>query len=1072
MRKIKLFLTALAMMVASVAFAQELTVTGTVTDASTGEPVPFASVHLEGTMIGTNTDADGDYSIKVPSNGVLVFSSIGYETSSVAVDGKVVINVNLSPDSQALEETIVVAYGVQKKSSFVGAASQVSGEKLERMQTTNISKSLEGAVAGLQTASSSGTPGSSSSIIIRGLGSISASQSPLIVVDGVPYEGSLNSIPSQDIESLTVLKDAAANSMYGARGSNGVIIITTKRGTADKVHVTFDAKVGVNSRAVPAYDVITDPGQYYEMTWESLRNAAYYRASSPLTLAQANMYASGALISNLNYNVFKGIANHEIIDPATGKLNPNATDLKWTDNWNKDVFQNGLRQEYNLSAAGGSDKTQAYFSASYLKDGGYVPMSGFTRLAVRAKVDHAVTKWLKAGVNISYSNTIQQQYGGASSGSSYNNLFFFGQNVAPIYPIFQYDLETGEKLYGKKGEDLYDWGEMRAFGQLSNPYGQLMTSLSESIDDNMSSRGYVDVQILKDLKFSANVAFDVFNSKGDFYTTPAGGDAANVNGRGEQATSRYTALNANQLLTYYPTWGDHSLNILLGHETKSDTSYGLSGHMTNVVDPTVSDFDNFITYQGLSSASTEYFLQGMFARAEYSFANKYAASASYRRDASSRFHPDYRWGSFWAVGASWNMKQESFLADVAAIDMLRLKGSYGTQGNDNVGYTKVYEDLYTISRVDGEASVTKVFRAAPEVTWEKSNNFNVGIESRFLNKITLNADFFIKETKDMIYSKPLAPSSGSPTSQLVNDIDMKNTGIEFEIGVDIVKNRNLYWNVTLNGTHYKNQLTKLPTDKSDLERYPHGYQSGSYWRQLGGSLYDFYTYEWAGVDEKTGLPLYNKYYNLKEVIDPATGQPQLDAEGNIVYEEVSDQFGEHVKTVNSSSDATLRQTGKSALPKLYGGFSTSLSTHGFDFSASFAYQVGGYTFDSNYQSLMSAGSVGRNWHKDAFNRWTPNNTQTDVPRLQNAFQEANSTSTRWLIDASYISLRNVTIGYTFPERLTQKISMQSLRIFLTGDNLWYLSRRKGLDVRQSFSGATGFTYSALRTVSGGISVTF
>ena len=246
MRKIKLFLTALAMMVASVAFAQELTVTGTVTDASTGEPVPFASVHLEGTMVGTNTDADGDYSIKVPSNGVLVFSSIGYETSSVAVDGKVVINVNLAPDSQALEETIVVAYGVQKKSSFVGAASQVSGEKLERMQTTNISKSLEGAVAGLQTASSSGTPGSSSSIIIRGLGSISASQSPLIVEDGVPYEGSLNSIPSQDIESLTVLKDAAANSMYGARGSNGVIIIPTKRGTADKVHVTIDAKVGVN----------------------------------------------------------------------------------------------------------------------------------------------------------------------------------------------------------------------------------------------------------------------------------------------------------------------------------------------------------------------------------------------------------------------------------------------------------------------------------------------------------------------------------------------------------------------------------------------------------------------------------------------------------------------------------------------------------------------------------------------------------------------------------------------------------------------------------------------------------
>ena len=1031
----------------SVAFAQNITVTGHVTDAQTNEAVPFAAVRLDGTMTGVSTDADGLYSISVPANGVLVFSSIGYENMSVAVEGRTRVNVSLNPDSEALDETIVVAYGVQKKSSFVGSATQVSGEKLERMQTTNISKSLEGAVAGLQTASSSGTPGSGSSIIIRGLGSISASQSPLIVVDGVPYEGSLNSIPTQDIESLTVLKDAAANSMYGARGSNGVIIITTKRGAADKIHVTFDAKVGVNSRAVPAYDVITNPGDYYEMAWESLRNAAYYRDASPLTLAQANMYASAALIPNLNYNTYKGIADHELIDPATGKLNPAAKDLKWTDNWNRDVFENGLRQEYNVSASGGSDKTQAYFSASYLKDGGYVPMSGFTRLAVRSKVDHQVTKWLKAGLNVSYSNTNQQQYGGAASGSSYNNLFFFGQNIAPIYPIYQYDLATGERLYGAKGEDLYDWGEMRAFGQLSNPYGQLMTSLSETISDNMSSRGYVDIQILKDLKFSANVAYDVFNEKGDFYTTPAGGDAANVNGRGEQSTSRYTALNANQLLTYYPTWGDHSLNVLLGHETKSDVSYGLSAEMTNVVDPTVSDFDNFITYQGLNSATKEYFLQGFFGRAEYSYANKYTASASYRMDASSRFHPDRRWGSFWAVGASWNMKQEGFLAGVRAVDYLRLKASYGTQGNDNVGYTKVYEDLYTISRVDGEASVTKVFRAAPEVTWEKSNNFNAGFEARLFNRLTLNADFFIKETKDMIYSRPLAPSAGSPASQLVNDIDMKNTGIEFELAVDIIKNQNLVWNVSLNGTHYKNELTKLPSDKTDPTRYPDGYQSGSYWRKLGGSLYDFYLYEWAGVDDATGLPLYNKY--------------------------VKDENGvETVTLVNTSSEATLRQTGKSALPKFYGGFNTSLSTYGFDFSAAFAYQIGGYTMDSNYQSLMGAGRIGTNWHKDAFNRWTPENTTSEVPRLQNAYQEASSTSTRWLTDASYISLRNLTVGYTFPKRIANRLSMQSLRIFATGDNLWYLSRRKGLDVRQSFSGATDFTYSALRTVSGGITVTF
>lgn len=319
----------------------------------------------------------------------------------------------------------------------------------------------------------------------------------------------------------------------------------------------------------------------------------------------------------------------------------------------------------------------------------------------------------------------------------------------------------------------------------------------------------------------------------------------------------------------------------------------------------------------------------------------------------------------------------------------------------------------------------------------------------------------------MIYSKPLAPSAGSPASQLVNDIDMKNTGIEFELTVDLIKRQNLYWNLTLNGTHYKNELTKLPSDKTDPERYPYGYQNGSYWRQLGGSLYDFYLYEWAGVDEATGLPLYNRYYNYQ--VDD-NGEFVLDDNGEKI--KVNDQFGEYVELVNNSSEATLRQTGKSALPKFYGGFTTSLATYGFDFSAAFAYQIGGYTYDSNYQALMSSGRVGTNWHKDAFNRWTPQNTSSDIPRLQNALQEANASSTRWLTDASYLSLRNVTLGYTFPKRITNRLSMQSLRVFVTGDNLWYLSRRKGLDVRQSFSGGTGFTYSALRTVSGGITVTF
>lgn len=1015
--------------------AQKVSVTGQVLDAETGESIPFAGVFIKGTTTGVASDDQGAFTIDISKGDILLVSSIGYVEQEVAAEAGRKIIVKLRPDSQTIDETIVVAYGVQKKSSFVGAAAQVSGDKLQKMQSTNISKSLEGAVAGLQTSSSSGTPGSSASIIIRGLGSVSASQSPLLVVDGVPYEGSLNSIPTHDIESMTVLKDAAANSMYGARGSNGVIIITTRRGTSDKVRIEFDAKVGVNSRGVPTYDIITSPADYYEMTWEALRNEVYYGGS--MGLGQANAYASGSLISKyLRYNIYKGVEDGEVVLPGTGKINPAATERKWTDDWNKDVFKRGIRQEYTLTVSGGSEKTKAYMSVSYLNDKGYVPNSGFSRVTVRGKVDQSISKFIKAGINIAYSNTNQDQFGAEKSGS-YSNIFFFGQNIAPIYPIYKYDLETGERLYDQNGGDLYDWGEQRAYGQLSNPYGQLLSSVVNTVRDNTSSRGYVDINILDGLKFTVNVAYDIFNTKSDNFFTPVGGDASTVNGRGTQSTSRYTALNTNQLLSYnkdFGRGGQHSVSLLLGHEIKSDHSYGLAGSMTNFVDPTVSDFANAVVYQDLTSSRTSYFLQGIFCRGEYSYGNRYFLSASYRRDSSSRFAPDKRWGGFWSLGLSWNAKQEKFLLPVESINYLKFKASYGTQGNDNIGMTKVYEDLYRIDRVNGEASIVKVFRAAPDVTWEKSNNFNAGIESRFFDRLSVNADFFIKETKDMIYYRALAPSQGDPASQLVNDMDMKNIGVEFEVSADLLKCRNFSWNLTLNGTSYKNKITKLPSNEP-----AEGYASGNYWRRKGGSLYDFYVYEWRGVDSETGEPLYT---------------------------------GKEEDLVHEAANAKMVRTGKSSIPDIYGGISTSWTFYGVDLSAQFAYQIGGWTLDSNYQSLMSGGSAGTNWHKDIFRRWTPQNTDTDVPRVQNRYQEASQTSTRFLTKASYISLKNVTVGYTFPKSLTQKARISNLRVYVVGDNLWYMSKRRGLDVRQSFSGAAGFTYSALRTVSAGLSFTF
>lgn len=1043
-----MLLMAVLVMGIGLATAQVQTVTGTVTSEEDGLPIVGASVTVKGTQLGTATDMDGHFTIaNVPASAKsIVVSYIGMDTQELHITKN--MKIKMSSNSQSLDEVMVVAYGTAKKSSFTGAASTVKGDKIQKLQVSNISKALEGSVAGLQTASSSGTPGSSSSIIIRGLGSISSSQSPLIVVDGVPYEGSLNSISTQDIESLTVLKDAAANSMYGARGSNGVIIITTKGSKSGKTRINFEARYGFNDRGVGNYDIITDAGEYYEMAYESIRNSLVEQ----MGYAGASQYVAKNLISGyLKYNKFKGVADDQLIDPATGKLNPAAKTYKWNDDWTKDPFHNGTRQEYNINVTGGTENTQAYVSLGYLSDEGYMVGSSFDRISARVKVDQKIGKYFKIGGNVAYANTIQDRFD-SQVGSNYSNIFMFSQSIAPIYPIYLYDRD-GNLMRDEKGAVRYDFGTeyVRPYASEQNPLAVAKENIYKTTRDNLSSRGYLEAYFLNDFKFTANIAYDVFNTRQTDYATPIGGDAASVGGRGYKYSTRTGALNCNQLLNWNHSFGDHNVNVLLGHETKNDKYEYLYGEMTNFSDPSNPEFSNAAQYQGLSSYTGEYALEGYFIKGEYNYADKYYFTASFRRDGSSKFAKENRWGSFWALGASWRLKEEAFLKDVDFIDNLKVKASFGTQGNDNIldpnGYTiyKAYSDLYTVERVDGAAAFTKVFRGNRDLTWEKSNNFNIGFEGSFFDRLNVNFDFFIKETKDMLYASPLASSEGTPTWIYRNEMDMKNTGVELEINADVIKTKNFKWNVAFNATHYKNELTKLP-DSKPADKYPDGYQAGSYWRKIGGSLYDFYTYEYAGVDPENGKPLYNKY--------------------------TKDENGvETVTTVNTTSEASLRQTGKSAIPKLTGGLSTTFEAYGFDLSIQTAFQIGGYVWDSQYMTLMNTGDAGENFHKDMFNRWTPANTNTNIPQLLYQDQDQALDGDFALINASYFSLRNLTLGYSLPKSLIKKVGIGNLRVYLTGDNLWLQSKRKGLDPRQSFSGGTGYVYSALSSYSIGLNLT-
>ena len=1017
-------------------------INGTVLSQEDGDPIIGASVLVVGTNVGVATDIDGKFTLTLPEgHNKLRISYVGMLTQEVTARNGMV--VNLQSDSQGLDEVIVVAYGTQKKASFTGSASTIKAEKIEKLQVSNLSKALEGAVAGVQSFSSSGTPGSGATILIRGIGSISSTQTPLIVVDGVPYEGSLNSISSQDIESFTILKDAAANSMYGARGANGVIMITTKGAKGGKARVNFDARWGFNARAVPNYDRVTDPGTHYELFWEAMKNAAIKNGE-----ADPGAWASNNLIGELVYNAYRNVPDAELVDPVTGKLNPLATELKWHDDWTKDPFENGFRQEYNANISGGSENTQAYFSLGYLGDDGYMPGSGFKRYSTRLKVDQNIGKHIRIGGNISYANTAQKTFG--NTGSNYSNIFMFSQNLAPIYPIYLYD-DDGNPVYDETtGERKYDFGDYRPYGSNQNPLAVAKLNKRSTDRDNLSTRGYFEWSFLNDFKLTFNGAYDLFNTYGSEFYTPVGGDALNVNGRGYKETQRYAAINLNQLLDWNHDFGDHNVHVLLGHETKNDRTKYLYGHMTNFAHPEIGEFSNATMYQDLTSYTSEYSLEGYFAKGEYNYLDRYYFTASIRRDGSSRFHKDNRWGTFWAVGASWRMKEEPWLKEVNWLNALKLKASYGTQGNDRIGIAHAYTDLFQVDRMDGEPAFTKYRRGNKDLTWEKSHNFNVGVEAGFWNRLNVNFEFFIKETRDMLYYSPIPRSEGSPNGIYRNEMDMKNTGFEIEISGDIIKTKNVRWNAALNLTHYKNKLTRLPKSKP-AELYPDGYQAGNYWRKIGGSLYDWYMYEYAGVNPETGDPQYNKYL--------------VDDEGN--------ETGE-IELVNRITDATQRQLHKSAIPDLTGGFSTTVEAYGFDLSIATAFQFGGWVQDSHYMSLLNAGSQGAAFHKDVLNRWTPENTNTNIPKLGYGVQDAgiSGNSDYYLTKATYFSLRNVTLGYTLPKTLTHNWGINSLRIYLVGDNIWLASKRKGFDPRQSIDGTTGYIYSALSSYSIGVSLSF
>lgn len=1018
---------------------KDIHVTGTVT--ADGDPMPGVSVLLKGTTTGTITDINGKYSLQATSNGTLIFSFVGMKTVEQPINNRQVVNVALTSDSQELEEVMVVAYATAKKYSFTGAAATVKGEDIAKLQTSSISKALEGTVAGLQASASSGQPGTDAEIRIRGVGSINASSSPLYVVDGVPYGGSINAINPDDIASMTVLKDAASAALYGSRGANGVIIVTTKQGKTDsKANVSVKATFGGSTRAVKEYDKL-GTNDHFELYWEALRNGYAKDKKTYPTLADANAAASKNLVSALMGGGRNPYGTKYPQPVGTdGKLVEGAAPL-WNSDWSKALEQQALRSEIGLNVSGGGKTNQYYFSAGYLDDKGIVLESSYQRFNLRSNVTSQMTKWLQGGANISFTHS-KQNYP-QSSDSSSGNVIMGSLLMAPFYPIYEMN-EDGSYVY-KDGNLVPDFGSYRKSGSMANwnLVATMPEDKAERMKDEVSARTFMEVTFIEGLKFKTSFNFDLVNFNSLDFQNSNIGNGAIYGGSSSRENDRTFSWTWNNIITYDKTIGDHHFNILAGQEAYSYRYDELTASRSKMTLPNFPELAVGSQITGANGYRIDYSLVGYLVSGQYDFRNKYFLSASFRRDGSSRFAPESRWGNFWSVGGSWRVDRERFMQSTEDwLSALTLKASYGAQGNDNLGSYYASSGLYAVVSNNNENGMVSNRLATPNLKWETNLNLNVGIDFSLLkNRLSGSFDFFQRKSNDLLYSRPLATSLGY-SSVDENVGALQNTGFEVDLKGVIIDTKDFKWRLGLNLTHYKNEVTELP-----LKDMP----AGSFTKlQEGRSVYDFYLKEWAGVNPENGNPMW--YKNI------------YDEQKNIIGKEKTEIY----------NNADFYFVDKSSLPTVYGGFNTAFTYKGFELSAMFSYSIGGYVYNRDKNFLQGYGSApGRAWSTDMLDRWTPENRDTDVPILQTSASSSwTSSSTRFLVNNSYLRLKNLMLAYTFPQAMMKKISLSNLQLFVQGDNLLTFNKNQGLDPEQGISGVTYYRYPAMRSFTGGINVSF
>lgn len=1162
------------------AFAQSA-VSGKVTDEA-GEPCVGANVLIKGTTTGTMTDLDGNYSLTdVRKGAILVFSSIGYTSQEVRLGSSSVVNVVLKSDADFLNEVVIVGYGTAKRKDLTGSLTQIDNKLIASQNSSSATKALEGAVPGIVYASVDGQPGNDAGLRVRGLGSTNVGASnALVIIDGVPAQGDnpLSNMNQEDIASITVLKDAASTAIYGSRGANGVILVTTKRGDSGRTKISFQARAGWNTVGSYKAGQVDNAAGIYEYLWQSIYNSYRYgvNGAGPALNKETGEYYTNIGNPNVSHDAAAEFASQHLfnyiglndsfgrnmlgnymaynVPGATytpdgtgssasstmtgaylvgtdGKINPNAS-LLYDDTYADALLKTGFRQQYDLSASGGSDKEDHYLSLGYLTDPSYVPNSRFERITGRANINVNLFKWLKVGANVGYTRSrtnYQGTYWAArNSGSNQGNITRYVNGHTPIVPFYAHDAE-GNYIYDKNGDRVRNYlynSTYSPLGQTGNNYGStdimyaMDNDIREDLTSTLNTRTYIEIPFLDHFTFRTDFAYDKINRTTTVYYNGTTGRAASMGGYFGKRMNDIEVMNLQHRLTYNQDFGKHHVDAMALFEDSDWEQQTVNWGSADEFIPGFLAAGNFVgRYYGAGSAPTPGYghdierMRSWLGRANYIFADKYYVSGSVRRDGSSKFRKENRWGTFWSVGAGWRFTEESFMQDLrdSWLNNGKLRASYGVIGNQNGigryqtyrtwGYSTTYQTTNNgTGRPTGDSyKLSMGGLVNTQLTWEETKTFDVGLDLTLFNRIDLTFDWYNRVTGNSQFNQPVSYLAMGQTTLPRNIAELTNRGIELDINADIIRTKDIRWNVAFNITHYTTKLTDLPDDAipAHAEGLPDGtwednqgswasaggsqQNANVYLRGIGRDWFNLYMYKYAGIDQSSGLPMY--FHRVTEA-DHAAGK----------YKDT--EVGGSVKTTNYAN-ASKYEVG-SAIPTFQGGFNTSFSYKNFYVNAQFAYQIGGKFFSRNYAEYLY-NVVDAQMYRMMFvskdvkgNTWTPDNTGAGFPMQwypageNSYFSGTSANGGNWsftdesLFSASYLRLKNLTLGYNVSKSLLNKLRIDkvvsNIKVFASSDNLFILSAAKAIDPTMSASGGyndvDSYTFPNMRTYTIGINLDF